>query len=157
MQYRSKKGISPVPAVIMLTLLIGTTYAWYIIHDAVARSNKQLSDLKLDKASSSEKVTRLLTEIDDLKRQSDTLQNLCGVGFSKDENQTPMESLLAWLDRVNTSREGTPIYPKTPTLETVYELKSEANVQSFILFFKDRIKKAEEDQKEHREKLEQKN
>lgn len=156
MRYRSKQGISPIPAVIVLTLLIGTTYAWYIIHDAVTRANKQLSDLKLDKASSSEKVTRILTEIDELKRQSDTLQNLCGVGFQKDETQTPMESLLAWIERVNTSREGTPIYPKVPTLETIYELRADANIQSYILYFKDRIKKEEEDQKKQREDLEQK-
>ncbi|MEK7485130.1 MAG: hypothetical protein AABZ60_12455 [Planctomycetota bacterium] len=156
MRYRSKQGISPIPAVIVLTLLIGTIYAWYIIHDSVARANKELSDLKLDKVSSSEKVTRLLTEIEEVKRQSETLQNLCGVGFRKDENQTPIESLLAWIERVNTSREGTPIYPKTPGLDTIYELRADANVQSYILYFKDRIKKEEEIQKTSREALEQK-
>lgn len=155
MRYLSKKGISPVPAVIVLSLLIGTVYVWYIIHDNVARGNKQLADLKLDKAPSSVKVSRLLNDIADVKRQAETLQNLCGVGFEKDGNEVPVPAALSWLDRINNSREGSPIFPKIPVPENIYEIRADANVEAFIAYFKGRISKLENEQEESRQRLDQ--
>lgn len=174
MRFRSKKGISPIPSIVVLTILVGTFYCWYILHDKTVQAQKKFEDLKLAKAK---KISTMLNEISERKIRLETLQNLCGVGFEKEDkifdavfiNDDKLEekgtvdvpvklsipAALKWLERINASA---PVKrPKLPTIDDVYTTPNrDATIQNYILSFQKRIKALEDEIQSNREKLKQK-